>query len=155
MPRHIVVFAAFALALIGCGGKTPVAQAPSPSAARTSSPPPSEPASSPTASRNPPAPPSSNVKDCFDADCTLVLSKPAKIPLDAKRFHYSSMRVTAISAQSLTFTVDYPQGGGSSSTIGPGLANGSFGFRGSPLIEVGLTLVDGNPALVLQPGDVA
>jgi hypothetical protein len=94
------------------------------------------------------------VKDCFDGDCTLLLSQPTTISLDAKRFHYSSMRVTSISVESLSFSVSYPQGGGAQSSIGPGLGGASFGFRGSPSIEVGLTLVDGKPALVLQPGPV-
>lgn len=94
------------------------------------------------------------MRDCFDGDCTLVLTKPARIPLDAQRFHYSTLRVTAISADSLSFVVPYPQGGSAQSTIGPGLGAASFGFRGSPSIEVGLTLVDGKPALVLQPGAI-
>jgi hypothetical protein len=78
----------------------------------------------------------------------------AAVPLDAQRFHYSAMRVTAISADSLAFSVVYPQGGGAQSSIGPGLGGASFGFRGSPSIEVGLTQVGGKPALVLQPGAI-
>lgn len=92
------------------------------------------------------------MRDCFDGDCTLLLSKPTTIALDAGKFHYPSMRVTAISASSLSFSVAYPGGGGSESSVGPGLGGASFGFRDFPSIEVGLTLVDGKPALVLQPG---
>ncbi|MGK3203649.1 hypothetical protein [Amycolatopsis sp. MEPSY49] len=94
------------------------------------------------------------MRDCFDGDCTLPLAKPTTIPLDAAKFHYSSLRVTAISADSLTFSVAYPQGGGAESSIGPGLGGASFGFRGSPSIEVGLTQAGGKPALVLQPGAI-
>jgi hypothetical protein len=72
------------------------------------------------------------------------------IRLDARKLHYSAMTVTAISTDSLSYSVDYPQGGGSSATVGVGLGGSSFGFTGSPMIQVGLTLVDGRPALVLQ-----
>jgi hypothetical protein len=65
------------------------------------------------------------------------------------------MMVTAISAESLSYSVTYPQGGGAQSTIGVGLAGSSFGFRGFPSIEVGLTLIGGKPALVLQHGAVS
>lgn len=92
------------------------------------------------------------MKDCFDGDCVLLLSKPATIRLDAKKLHYPSMRVTAISADSLTYQVTYPGGGGATSTVGPG-GRGAFSFQGFPKIEVGMTLVDGKPALVLQLGD--
>ncbi|WP_344415172.1 hypothetical protein [Amycolatopsis minnesotensis] len=70
--------------------------------------------------------------------------------MDAKALHYSSMRVTAISADGLSYTVAYPGGGGASSSVGVGLGGSAFGFQGGPSIRVGLTLVDGKPALVLQ-----
>ena len=155
MHRYALVLAALGLALTACGGRQTEAQAPPPPA--PSSPPPSTsatPTTSSSPSARPTAPPSSNVRDCFDADCTLLLTKPATIPLDAGKFHYSSMRVTAISADSLSYSVSYPNGGSASSTVGVGLAGSSFGFRGSPAVEVGLTLVDGKPALVLQPGEI-
>jgi hypothetical protein len=50
----------------------------------------------------PPTPASSDVADCFEGNCTLLLTKPATVPLDAKKLYYPSMRVTAISAESLT-----------------------------------------------------
>ncbi|WP_157358855.1 hypothetical protein [Amycolatopsis sp. ATCC 39116] len=165
MRKHVFALTALSLVFAGCGTAAPVAQQPPPST--TPAPPTTAPATTvpsttstsaepttTTANPNPPAPPSSKVRDCFDGDCTLLLSKPTTIPLDAARFHYASMRVTAISADGLTFSVTYPQGGGAQSSIGPGLGGASFGFRGSPSIEVGLTLVDGKPALVLQPGPV-
>jgi hypothetical protein len=37
-------------------------------------------------------------------------------------------------------------------TIGVGLGHAGFGFQGRPSVQIGLTLVDGNPALVLQTG---
>ncbi|WP_198958220.1 hypothetical protein [Amycolatopsis sp. KNN50.9b] len=164
MRHHILALAALSLVLAGCGTETPAAPQPAPAPATTTTAQPTTtvpPATSatptttpPSTNPNPPAPPSSKVRDCFDGDCTLLLAKPTTIPLDAKRFHYSSMRVTAFSADSLSFAVTYPQGGGTQSSIGPGLGSASFGFRGSPSIEVGLTLVDGKPALVLQPGPI-
>ncbi|WP_215546290.1 hypothetical protein [Amycolatopsis sp. CA-230715] len=162
MRHYTAAFAALALLLAGCGGEAPVAQAP-PSTSQpptTTQPPPSTTSSAtPTSSSEAPsssqkplpvAPPSSNVKDCFDGDCTLLLAKPAKIPLDTKTLHYSSMRVTSISAESLAYFVPYPGGGGASSTVGVGLGGSAFGFKDGPMIRVGLTLVDGKPALVLQ-----
>lgn len=95
------------------------------------------------------------MKDCYDGNCTLLLAKPTRIPLNAKKLHYSSMRVTAISKKSLTYQVPYPGGGGAQSTIGVGIGSSTFGFRGSPTVEVGLTLVKGKPALVLQLGPTA
>jgi hypothetical protein len=164
MRRNITALAALSLVLAGCGG-TPVAQPSTTPVATTEAPaassaPPATTASSTPATvssstnPNPPAPPSNKVRDCYDGDCTLLLSRPTTIPLDAGKFHYSSMRVTAISADSLSYSVAYPQGGGAQSSVGPGLGGGSFGFRGSPSIEVGLTSVGGKPALVLQPGAI-
>ncbi|KOX21424.1 hypothetical protein ADK67_27560 [Saccharothrix sp. NRRL B-16348] len=91
------------------------------------------------------------MQDCFDGDCTL-LTGPATIPLDAATFYYPSVQVTAISAASLTYRVVYPHGGEIQSTVGLGLGGAGFGFREFPAIRVGLALVDGVPALVLQPG---
>ncbi|ALG08498.1 hypothetical protein AOZ06_17655 [Kibdelosporangium phytohabitans] len=95
------------------------------------------------------------MKDCFDGDCVLVLSKPTTVRLDAAKLHYTSMRVTAISADSLTYNVSYPGGGGTTATVGQGVGGSAFSFQGFPKVEVGLTLVDGKPALVLQLGDPA
>jgi hypothetical protein len=95
------------------------------------------------------------VKDCFDGECTLLLTGPTTIPLDFGKLHYTSMNITAISADSLSYTVPYPEGGGAGQTIGVGLNGGSFGFRGDPSVEVGLMLVGGKPALVLQLGPIS
>ncbi|MFI9388838.1 hypothetical protein [Kutzneria sp. NPDC052558] len=156
MPRHAAVLAALALALAGCGTTTPAAQPPSTAPTTTSTTTSSTPTTTSAPrirSHRPVAPPTSRVTDCFDGDCTLLLTAPTTIPLDNKTFHYPSMTVTAISADSLTYSLTIPEGGGASTTIGPGLAGGSFGFRDSPSIEVGLTVVDGTPALILQPAD--
>ncbi|MET0496339.1 MAG: hypothetical protein ABW000_24695 [Actinoplanes sp.] len=168
MHRHVTVLAALALILAGCDSETPTAQ-PQPSSppATTASPTPT-PSATPTpatptpatptpttAKPRPTAPPSRNVRDCYDGNCTLLLTKPTRIPLNVKKFHYSSMRVTAISKKSLTYLVPYPGGGGAQSTIGVGLGGSTFSFRGSPAVEVGLTLVKGKPALVLQVGPTA
>lgn len=75
--------------------------------------------------------------------------------MNAEKFHYSSMQVTSISAESLTFNVPYPGGGGATTTIDRGLDGGSFSYRDLPSIEVGLMLVHGKPALVLQPGSAS
>lgn len=91
---------------------------------------------------------------CFDGDCTLMLAGPTVVPLDSKKLHYDAIRVTAVRPESLSYTVDYPGSGGSDFTMGPGLNQSSFGFGGSPLVEVGLILVGSRPALVLQLGPV-
>ena len=158
MRRPLTVIAALALVLAGCDSEAPVAQppspSPSPSAVAVATATPSAPAPSAPASRRALAKPSTNPEDCFDGDCVLVLAEPARIRLNAEKLHYSSMRVTAISAKRLSYSVTYPQGGGAQASVGPGLAGSTFGFRGFPAIEVGLTLVDGKPALVLQRGAV-
>lgn len=171
MRRKVTALAALSLALTGCGS-APVASPPTPPVSTTNAPaaspassaPPLTPppttatptpaATSRSANPNPPAPPSNKVRDCFDGDCTLLLSRPTTIPLDAKKFYYSSLRVTAISADSLSFSVADAHGGDSEVSIGPGLGGLSFGFGDSPSLEVGLTTVDGKPALVLQPGAI-
>jgi hypothetical protein len=155
MRRHIIVLAALTLTLTGCGSAALVAQPPSTSAARTTVAPPTTstpPTTSSSANPIPLAPPTSNVQDCFDGDCTLLLTGPTTIPLDATKLYYPAMRVTAVSTTSLTYTVTYPRSGGSESTIGVGTGTGGFGFQGFPTVEVGLTLVAGQPALVLQLG---
>lgn len=161
MPRNAAVVATLSLLLAGCGGGDPAAQplsgspAPTTDAPSTSSAPSTTTSATPTpapAGHRPPAPASANVEDCFDGDCTLLLTGPATVPLDAAKFHYPAMQVTAISATSLSYSVTYPHGGSAQSTVGPGPARGGFGFRDFPAIKVGLAVADGAPALVLQPG---
>jgi hypothetical protein len=131
--RYSAVVAALPLLLGGCGGVAP-------------------------ASHRPPAPPSrpsSNVADCFEGDCTLLLTEPATIPLDATKLYYPAIRVTDISADNLTYSVTYPGGGyAGEATIGVGLGRAAFAVQGRPSVQVGLILVNGNPALVLQTGPV-
>ena len=156
MRRPLTVIAALALVLAGCDSEAPVVQppspSPSPSAVATTTP--SAPAPSASASPRALARPSTNPEDCFDGDCVLVLAGPLRIRLNAKKLYYSSMLVIAISAKELSYSVTYPRGGGARASVGPGLAGSTFGFRGFPAVEVGLTLVGGKPALVLQRGAI-
>ncbi|ONI86163.1 hypothetical protein ALI22I_25995 [Saccharothrix sp. ALI-22-I] len=60
--------------------------------------------------------------------------------------------MTSISAESLSYSVAFPHSGGIQASVGPSLGGGTFGFRDFPAIDVGLLVVDGTSALVLQPG---
>lgn len=95
------------------------------------------------------------MKDCYDGDCVLVLTKPTTVPLDGKKLGYPSIRVTAISTEKLTFTVRGSEGGSTTMSFGPGIGNGKLGISATSALEVGLTTVDGKPALVLQLGPAA
>ncbi|HEV7935053.1 MAG TPA: hypothetical protein VGP70_22430, partial [Actinomadura sp.] len=52
------------------------------------------PKSTPATTRSPA--PASTVKDCFDGNCTLMLSKPVKIRLDAKKYYSPDVTVAAV-----------------------------------------------------------
>ena len=93
------------------------------------------------------------MKDCYDGECTLLLSRAATIPLDRKRLHYPSMRITAISPKGISYKVTYPGSGGSEVSSGPGPGSSSFGFRDLPTVEVGVIVVNGRTALVLHRVD--
>jgi hypothetical protein len=47
------------------------------------------------------------VKDCFDGDCTLLLTGPTTIPLDFGKPHDTSMNVTATAARVSEANVAY------------------------------------------------
>ena len=154
MSRKLAAIAALALVLTGCDSATPpwpsATSAPptpsaTPSVAPTSSPSLASPSPSPTTKV------SANKKDCYDGDCILRLTKPTRIPLNAKKLHYSAMRVTEVSTESLSYTVAYPGGGGVQASVGPG-GGSTFGFRGFPSVTVSLAVVGGKPALVLKRG---
>lgn len=138
------------LVVSGCGtpaANPPAAQpAPSPSASSVSLP------ATTNATTRPAKTPTSNVKDCFDADCALIVSKPIGIPLDTKLFYYPELTVVAITSNSVTYRVDYPHGGRAEQSLSPG-GQGQFGFRSFTPVEVGLdSITDGTAILVLSPG---
>jgi hypothetical protein len=87
------------------------------------------------------------VRDCVDGNCRLRVAAPVRVGLDAKKFHYSSFEIVAITSHSLTYQVRYPQGGGAIQVLGVG-GSGSFGFRSHPSIEVRLESVTRNKAVV-------
>ncbi|QUH04018.1 hypothetical protein HUO13_27220 [Saccharopolyspora erythraea] len=94
--------------------------------------------------------PSTNVADCFDAECTLAVTGPITIPLDRARFYYPELSVVSVTPEGLTYRVDYPHGGGAEQGMGPGGGSG-FGFRDFPMVEVKLESInDGTAVLVLR-----
>ena len=102
-----------------------------------------------------PTPPqeTTDPKDCFDAECTLKVSKPVTIPLDKKKFHYPEMKVVAVDSKSLSYQVDYPGGGGAQQVLSPGGGSG-FGFRSYPSVEVKLlSITKGTARLSLTPDE--
>lgn len=145
MRGLVALIPVFVVALAGCGG-THTAAAPAktkakPSPSRTASPSPS-----------PTEPPTSDVKDCRDGTCLLKVSGPVRVPLNKKKFHYSSLRVVDVTSSSLSYQVPYPNGGGSSQTLSPG-GGGAFGFRTSPSIAVKLvSMKHGHGLLSLTAG---
>jgi hypothetical protein len=145
-------------ALAGCGGNDdrPSAARGSGSAFATASATASA-APTPTPTPTPtlaPAKVTTRVKDCFDGNCRLKVGGPVRIPLNAKKFHYSSLEVVSVTAHSLTYQVPYPQGGGAAQTLGVG-GSGSFGYRSDPAVEVRLESVTrGKAVLALTPGKI-
>src|SRR4051812_47040344 len=99
MRHHLVILAALSLALTGCGGEAPTARPSTTVPPPTTSTTPTTSSAQPTTTTAalPYTPPTSDVQDCFDADCTLLLTEPTTIPLDATAFHYPAMVVTAFS----------------------------------------------------------
>jgi hypothetical protein len=98
-------------------------------------------------------PDTTDPKDCFDAECTLKVSKPVTIPLDKKKFHYPEMKVVAVDSGSLSYQVDYPGGGGAQQVLSPGGGSG-FGFRSHPSVEVKLlSITKGTARLSLTPNE--
>jgi predicted small lipoprotein YifL len=100
-----------------------------------------------------PPPETTDPKDCFDAECTLKVTKPVTIPLDKKKFHYPEMKVVAFDSKSLSYQVDYPGGGGAQQVLSPGGGSG-FGFRSNPSVEVKLlSITKGTARLSLTPDE--
>lgn len=91
--------------------------------------------------------PTTRVSDCFDGECLLKVSKPVDIRLNAKKYYYPEMSIVAIDAKSITYTVDYPHGGGAQQVLGPG-GGGGFGFRSYPSVKVTLVSIKKGTALV-------
>ena len=111
-----------------------------------------KPSKKPTPTRTAP-PETTDPKDCFDAECTLKVSKPVTIPLDKKKFHYPEMKVVAVDSKNLSYQVDYPGGGGAQQVLSPGGGSG-FGFRSYPSIEVKLlSITKGTARLSLTPNE--
>ncbi|WP_433870107.1 hypothetical protein [Saccharopolyspora sp. CA-218241] len=150
MPSRSAVLtcaAAVTWALTGCaqpeaGAPRPVESPPTaPAAPEAPAPPPPR-----------PEPPSTDVAECFDADCTLVVTGPLTIPLDAARFYYPEMTLVSVTPDALTYYVTYPDGGVAiRARLGPG-GGGSFGSRGHATVQVKLdSLGDGTTVVVLTP----
>ncbi|MFI6904860.1 hypothetical protein ACIBKY_26595 [Nonomuraea sp. NPDC050394] len=108
---------------------------------------------SPTPSPSPTREATTKVKDCFDGDCLLKLSKPVTIRLNAKKFYYPKFEVVAIDADTITYRVDYPHGGGSEQRLGEG-GGGAFAFRKHTPVEVRLVSIKkGRALLSVSPGE--
>lgn len=140
------LLATTAVALAGCGGDRAAIEEPAgPSAS------PSEEVS-PTPSPTPsPQAPTKRVKDCYDGDCTLLVSKPVSIPLDADTFHYEVLEIVEVTDDALTYFVPYGGGGGASSQLGVG-GGGGFGFRDEMGISLRVVSIeDGTATLVISP----
>jgi hypothetical protein len=123
--------------LLGCGG--PAADRPAP---RPTTPAPAPP--SPT--------PGSDVKACFDGDCLLTVTRPIKIPLDAKRYYYPVFAITAVTPDRIGYRVDYPNGGHAEQWLGQG-GSSSFGSRSHTQVNVRLvSITRGRAVLAISPG---
>lgn len=138
---------ALPVALLGCGKSgtdRPAARA------TASQPTPASTSSAPTPSGSPTV--SSKVKDCFDGDCLLAVSKPVTIPLDKKRYYYPKFAITAVTSNQVSYRVDYPQGGHAEQRLSVGNES-SFGFRSHPQVNVRLVSIAGKKAVIaISPG---
>lgn len=103
----VLVIALVLPSLTACGStararwSTP---SPEPSAA------PSAPAASPSASGG-----TDTVKDCFDGDCLLRVSKPTVVPLHIK-YGITRLEITAIDADTVTIQLSFGAGAGGETT---------------------------------------
>ncbi|MFI7639363.1 hypothetical protein [Nonomuraea sp. NPDC049400] len=152
-------------ALAGCGSPEATPRAASPSAAAstsaapssapaTSAPPTTTPTSTPTPTpeATPSRKPTSRIKDCFDGDCLLKVSRPVTIPLNAKKFYYPKFEIVSVKSKTLTYWVEYPHGGGAQQVMGEG-SRSSFGFRSRTPVEVSLVSIEKGKALLsISPG---
>ncbi|SEG88349.1 hypothetical protein SAMN05444920_106226 [Nonomuraea solani] len=147
MRRLLPVLALCALA--GCGSPAPAPPAAAPSNTPATSTPAATPtpAPTPTSTPSPSRKPTTKVKDCYDADCLLKLSRPVTIRLNAKKFYYPKFEIVAVSAKTITYVVEYPHGGGAQQVLGKGGSSG-FGFRDRPTVEVTLVSIRKGQALL-------
>ncbi|MFI6540725.1 hypothetical protein ACIBHY_50280 [Nonomuraea sp. NPDC050547] len=151
MRKLLLVIAMCALA--GCAspetGRQAAVSTPTPSTPATSA----SATESPTPSPSPTRQATTKVKDCFDGDCLLKLSKPVTIRLNAKKFYYPKFEVVAIDARTITYRVEYPHGGGSEQRLGEG-GGGGFAFRKHTPVEVRLVSIKKGQALLsVSPGE--
>ncbi|GAA3154621.1 hypothetical protein GCM10020001_092870 [Nonomuraea salmonea] len=124
----------------------PTSAAPT-SAAEASATPSASPTPSPSPSPTKKRKATSRVRDCFDGDCLLRVSRPVTIRLNAKKFYYRQFHILDVGKSSITYLVEYPHGGGAQATLGKG-GTSSFGFRKRPTVEVSLVSVKKGRALV-------
>lgn len=125
----VCLAAAAAAAIGGCGspagdtsgkgspGALPATLVPAPSASSASSaggsastaPVPSvSPAATPTPTvlRTAPTAAAEDLSSCYDGSCTITVTRPVTVPLDASRFGFASFRVTALTADGVTIAAD-------------------------------------------------
>lgn len=96
MRAPLVVALLAGLAVAGCAGPAPTPAAnPSPTTAGT------------------------DISACFDGDCSLAVSGPVDVPVDA-RFGFPALSVTELTAARLRFEVHGRSGGRAVTTTGPG-----------------------------------
>ncbi|MEV1169504.1 hypothetical protein [Nonomuraea sp. NPDC049784] len=82
----------------------------------------------------------------------MKLSRPVTIRLDAKKFSYPKFEVVAVKANTITYWMEYPHGGGAQQVLGKG-ASSSLGFRSRTPVEVSLVSIEKGKALLsISPG---
>lgn len=149
LSRIAVLVVAFSFVMTGCGqSETDISEL-DPIALQTAEPVSREDAISPPI----PAPiaASTNVSDCFDADCALAVTGPMDIPLDPELVYYSEMSIVVVTPGSLSYRVDYPYGGGAQRTLRPG-GGSAFGFSDFTKVDVALdSTTNGTAVLMLTP----
>ncbi|MFI6290824.1 hypothetical protein ACIBEJ_04525 [Nonomuraea sp. NPDC050790] len=139
-------------ALAGCGSPQAAAPSSTPAASTPAVSTPAPETPSPTPSPSPTREPTTKVKDCYDGDCLLKLSKPVTIWLNAKKFYYPKFEIVAVKADRITFWVEYPHGGGAEQTLGEG-GGSSFSFRDRTPVDVTLVSIrNGRAVLSVSPG---
>lgn len=87
------------------------------------------------------------MRDCYEADCTLLVSGPVTIPLDVGRFHYTSVAVSSVTADTVLTSQASPDGGGGGLILHPG-GSGSFGYRSLPEVIVSVISIRNGVATV-------
>lgn len=146
LAAHVPVLT---LVLASCGSSPDAPRSASPNAT-TSASRAASPTSTPATTRT--AASTSKVKDCFDGDCLLQVSKPVDIRLDTKKFYYPELAIVAVDASGISYRVDYPHGGSAQQVLSPG-SGSSFGFRSYTPVEVKLVSINKRKALIaISPG---